>query len=190
MGAHMGNAGLHWTSKRPRGNGVELMPVHKRTYRSRQVVWFYEFNLPGATRQDRSRVSGSGFATKKEAADAEVARQIEEQQKRDLAKAGASVVGAPPKTLSMLLAEFICQHAEEKLAPKTIERYREQVTYLHPELAQMPLLEITPLHLSREWSRMLKSGGDTRHDQPPPPTHPKNVPRNPGLVSAAVRLAP
>jgi hypothetical protein len=70
-------------------------------------------------------VSGSGFATKKEAADAEVARQIEEQQKRDLAKAGASVVAAPPKTLSMLLTEFISQHAEEKLAPKTIERYRD-----------------------------------------------------------------
>ena len=25
----------------------------------------------------------------------------------------------------MLLEEFLCRHAEEKLAPKTIERYRE-----------------------------------------------------------------
>src|SRR6185369_15699295 len=141
MGAHLRNAGWRWTSPANRGNGVELMPVHKRTYRSRKTVWFYEFNLPGATRQDRIRVSGSGFATKKEAADAEVARQIEEQQKRDLAKAGASVVTAPPKTLAMLLTEFISQHAEEKLAPKTIERYREQVTYLHPDLVQMPLAD-------------------------------------------------
>src|ERR1700676_4408266 len=128
MGTHLRNASSHWTSRATRGNGVELMPVHKRTYRSRQVVWFYEFNLPGATRQNRTRVSGSGFATKKEAADAEVARQIEEQEKRDLAKAGATVVAAPPKTLSMLLAEFICNHAQERLAPKTIERYSEQVT--------------------------------------------------------------
>src|SRR5260370_17835861 len=125
MGAHLRHGGWRWTPYATRGNGVELMPVHKRTYRSRQVVWFYEFNLPGATRQDRSRVSGSGFATKKAAADAEVARQIEEQQKRDLAKAGASVVDAPPKTLSMLLAECICQHAEEKLAPKTTHRSPE-----------------------------------------------------------------
>lgn len=161
------------------------MPVHKRTYRSRKTVWFYEFNLPGATRQDRIRVSGSGFATKKEAADAEVARQIEEQQKRDLAKAGASVVAAPPKTLSMLLTEFISQHAEEKLAPKTIERYREQVTYLHPELVQLPLAEITPLHLSREWSRMLKSGGHTRRDKTPRPMSAKTVRNIAGVVSSA-----
>jgi len=60
----------HEESGRQRSN----MPVHKRTYRSRKVVWFYESNLPGATRQDRIRVSGSGFATKKEATDAEVAR--------------------------------------------------------------------------------------------------------------------
>lgn len=160
------------------------MPVHKRTYRSRKTVWFYEFNLPGATRQDRIRVSGSGFATRKEAADAEVARQIEEQQKRDLAKAGASVVAAPPKTLSMLLTEFISQHAEEKLAPKTIERYRDQVTYLHPELLQMPLPEITPLHLSREWNRMLKSGGHTR-DKTPRPMSAKTVRNIAGVVSSA-----
>jgi integrase len=161
------------------------MPVHKRTYRSRQVVWFYEFNLPGATRQDRTRVSGSGFATKKEAADAEVARQIEEQQKRDLAKAGANIVAAPPKTLSMLFEEFICQHAEEKLAPKTVERYRDQVTYVHPELLKMPLAEITPLHLSREWSRMLKCGGHTRRDKTPRPMSAKTVRNIAGVVSSA-----
>ena len=161
------------------------MPVHKRTYRSRKVVWFYEFNLPGATRQDRTRVSGSGFATKKEATDAETARQLEEQRKRDLAKAGASVAAAPPKTLSMLLAEFISQHAEEKLAPKTIERYREQVTYLHSELVQMPLAEITPLHLSREWNRMLKSGGHTRRDKTPRPMSAKTVRNIAGVVSSA-----
>ena len=161
------------------------MPVHKRTYRSRQVVWFYEFNLPGATRQERTRVSGSGFATKKEAADAEVARQVEEQQKRDLAKAGASIVAAPPRTLSMLLEEFICQHAEEKLAPKTVERYRDQVTYVHPELLKMPLAEITPLHLSREWSRMLKCGGRTRRDKTPRPMSTKTVRNIAGVVSSA-----
>src|SRR3954469_292761 len=100
MGAHLRNASWRWTWSPTRGNGVKLVPVHKRKYRSRKVVWFYEFNLPGATREDRIRVSAAGFATKKEAADAEVARQFEEQQKRELAKA-ASVIAAPPKTLAM-----------------------------------------------------------------------------------------
>src|SRR5688572_10225119 len=99
MGAHLRNAIWHWTSYATRGNGVELMPVHKRTYQSGKTVWFYEFNLPGATRQERARVSGSGFTTKATATDAEVARKNEEQQKRDLAKTGAIIAGPAPKTL-------------------------------------------------------------------------------------------
>ena len=97
-----------------------------------------------------------GFASKQEAIDAEAKRRTKELQKYELAKAGASAVAAVlPTTLAMLLREFFRQHAEEKLAPKTIERYRELAAYLAPELLAMPLGEITPLHLSREWNRLL-----------------------------------
>ena len=162
------------------------MPVHKRTYASGKEVWFYEFNLPGATREDRVRVSGSGFATKKEAGDAEIARQIEEQQKRALVKIGASVSSAPiPKTFAMLLHEFFQQHVEKKLAPKTVERYREQAAYLSPELLAMPLADITPLHLSREWNRLLQCGGRTRRDKTPRPLSAKSVRSIAGVVSSA-----
>jgi hypothetical protein len=37
---------------------------------------------------------------------------MDEQQKHDLAKAGSGVAAAIPKTLSMLLDEFMRQHAE------------------------------------------------------------------------------
>jgi hypothetical protein len=83
------------------------MSVHKRKYRSGKTVWSYQFALTGATRQERNRTFGKGFATKREAEDAEAKRRIEEQQQRDLAKAGASIAAAPPKTLSTLLEEFI-----------------------------------------------------------------------------------
>ena len=66
--------------------------------------------------------------------------------KRDLAKAGISVTAEVPKTLLMLLKEFFHQHVDEKLAPKTVERYHEQAAYLAPELLAMPIGEITPLH--------------------------------------------
>jgi hypothetical protein len=59
----------------------------------------------------------------------------------------------------MLIAEFMKQYAEENLAPKTVERYHEMATYIAPELLAMNLPEIKPLHLSREWTRLLKSGG-------------------------------
>jgi hypothetical protein len=62
----------------------------------------------------------------------------------------------------MLLEEFFRQHVDEKLAPKTIERYHEQAAYLDRDLLNMPIAEITPLHLSREWNRLLESGGHHR----------------------------
>jgi hypothetical protein len=138
------------------------MPVFKRKYRSGKTVWRYLFSGPGSTRQDRRLVGEVGFASKQEAIDAEAKRRTEELQKYELAKAGASAVAAAlPTTFAMLLQEFFRQHAEEKLAPKTIERYRELAAYLAPELLAMPLGEITALHLSREWNRLLKRVGIT-----------------------------
>src|SRR5437867_3686273 len=100
------------------------MPVHKRR-RNRKVTWFYKFDAPGSTSENRIIIQKWGFATKGEAQDAEATRRTEEQQKYELAKAGSGVAAAPPKTLSMLLQEFFAQHATTKLAPKTVERYRE-----------------------------------------------------------------
>ena len=125
------------------------MSIYKRKYLSGTVLWYFKFQPPGAARGTLP-IRGFGFATKREAEDAEAQRRIEEQQKYDLAKAGSGVAAALPKTLSMLLDEFMRQHAEEKLAPKTVERYREQLACLDPELLKMALANITPLHLSRE----------------------------------------
>jgi integrase len=121
--------------------------------------------------------------------DAEAQRRIEERQKQDLARAGSSVVAAIPRTLSMLFEEFLQQHAEEKLAPKTVERYREQLACLDVELLKMPLPDITPLHLSREWSRMLKSGGHTRRNKTARPLSAKTVRNIAGVVSSAFSRA-
>jgi integrase len=49
----------------------------------------------------------------------------------------------------------------------------------------MNMSEITPLHLSREWTRLLKCGGHTRRDKTPRPMKPKTVRNIAGLVSSA-----
>jgi hypothetical protein len=87
----------------------------------------------------------------------------------------------------MLFREFFHQHAEEKLAPKTIERYRELAAYVAPELLVVPLGEITPLHLSREWTRLLKTGGHHRKTKQARPLGSKTVRHIAGLVSSASR---
>jgi integrase len=165
------------------------MSVHKRKNRSGKTVWYYQFSLPGATRTQRNRVFGYGFATKGEAKDAEAARRIEEQQKRELAKVGASVAAELPKTLSMLLDEFFRQHVDERLAPKTVERYHEQAAYLDPALLAMPFVEITPLHLNREWGRLLRCGGHMRKTKTPLPMSAKTVRNIAGVVSSAFARA-
>ena len=126
-----------------------------------------------------------GFATKQAAVNAEVVRRTEEQKNYEMAKAGVSLTAALPTTLAMLLEEFFTQHAEEKLAPKTVERYREMAAYLASELAAMPLAGITPLHLNREWSRLLKCGGHHRRTKEPRPLKAKTVRNIAGVVSSA-----
>lgn len=74
-------------------------------------------------------------------------------------------------------------------APKTAERYHDQVAYLHPNLLKMSLGEIMPFHLSREWKRLLASGGHHRRTQAPRPLSKKTVRNIPGVVSSAFKCA-
>jgi len=160
------------------------MPVHKRK-RGGKVTWFYKFDAPGSTRENRQTIREYGFATKGEAQDAESKRRIDEQTWHEMAKAGAGVTAAVPATLAALLKEFFHQYAEEKLAVKTVERYTEQAAYLDDSLLAMPLTEITPLHLNREWTRLLKAGGHTRKTKQPRPMSAKTVRNIAGVVSSA-----
>lgn len=164
------------------------MAVYKRKYNSGTVLWYFKFQPPCAVRGSLP-IRQFGFASKREAEDAEANRRIEEQQKFDLAKAGSGVAAAPPKTLAMLFEEFFAQHVDKKLAPKTIERYHEQAASLNPVLLAMPLADITPLHLNREWNRLLESGGRTRRDKAPRPLSAKTVRSIAGVVSSAFHRA-
>jgi integrase len=78
---------------------------------------------------------------------------------------------------------------DEKLAPKTIERYHEQAAYLDPELLRMPIAEITSLHLTREWNRLLARGGHHRYTKQPRPLSAKTVRNIAGVVSSAFARA-
>jgi integrase len=165
------------------------MPVHKRVYKSGEEVWYFEFNLPGSTREERVRVSESGFKKKQEAIDREADRRKEEKEKRERAAAGSTVVAPLPKTLSELLAEWFREHVDVKLAPKTRERYHEQGAMLSQELLEMALPDIKPMHLTREWNRLLKCGGHYRKTKDPRPLSKKTVSNVAGVLSSAFKFA-
>jgi integrase len=164
------------------------MAVHKRKYRHGKVTWCFVIDAPGSTRENRRQIKESGFPTKAAAEHAEAERRITEQQKYELEQAGLPEVPLP-KTLADLLAEFFVEYAEKKLASKTIERYREQTEYLHADLLAMPIAEIKPLHLAKEWNRLLESGGHYRTSRRPRPLAAKTVRNIAGVVSSAFARA-
>jgi len=136
------------------------MAVTKRKYKSGKIVWSYAFDAPGSGRTSRSQVTESGFGTKADAVAAEAARRIAVQQTAQALPQNPTT--SLPKNLSELLDEFFVQHGEKRLGRKTLERYRDMVGYLSPVLLAMPISEIGPLHLSREWNRLLECGGKVR----------------------------
>jgi integrase len=169
------------------------MSVDKRTYASGKTVWYYIFDAPGSTRLNRRQVKESGFTTKKAAQDAEAARRVEEQTRAQLNKSGK--LDAPvPKTLAMLFEEYFADQEQRpegsnRLALKTLERYREQAAYLSADLLAMALAEITPVHLNREWNRLIESGGHHRKTKSPRPLSSKTVRNIAGVVSTVFSRA-
>ena len=164
------------------------MPVYKRKYDSGTELWCYKFQPPGAKRGTLP-IREFGFATKRQAQDAERDRRVEEDRKYQLATCGGAVAAPVPTSLAMLLDEFFAQHAERKLAPKTVERYREQAVCLDPGLLAMPITGITPLLLTREWNRLLEKGGRDRRTKEPRPLSAKSVRNVAGVVSSAFSRA-
>lgn len=160
------------------------MAVYKRKYRHGKTAWCFVIDAPGSTRANRQQIKESGFATKAAAEQAEAERRILEQKKYELEKAGLPDVPLP-KTLAELMKDFFAEYAERKLARKTIERYQEQAAYLHPDLLAMPLPQITALHLSKEWTRLLESGGHFRTSKKPRPLSAKTVRNVAGVLSSA-----
>ncbi len=63
------------------------MAIRKRKWKTAQGVqtaWSYVFDAPGSTRKSSKQIFESGFASKKEAQDAEAARRIKEQRDYEL----------------------------------------------------------------------------------------------------------
>jgi hypothetical protein len=103
-------------------------------------------------------------------------------------KAGSGVAAAPPETLAMLLGKFFAQHVDDKLAPKTAERYCEQAAYISPELLAMPFTDITPC-ISIGMEAIAGIRGHHRRTRLPRPLSKKTVRNIAGVLSSAFSRA-
>ena len=166
------------------------MSVHKRKYRNGRVVWYYEFSGAGSSRNKRERVTASGFSTKKEATDAEAARRLAMQRQAEEPQQAET---PPQLTLGGLLNEYFADQEGKpegmRIASKTLERYRELAAYLSPTITALPLSEITPPRLNREWARLLERGGHHRKTKESRPLSAKTVRNIAGVVSTVFARA-
>jgi integrase len=159
------------------------MAVYRRKYPSGKTTWSFIFDAPGSTKANRRQIKASPFATKKEAQDAEAKRRIEAQLDYEAELRGA--VAPVPTTLRGLIEDFCKEHGDKNLAAKTVERYRDAAAYIDTGLLSMPITEITPLHLTREWNRLRENGGHHRKTKASRPLSGKTVRNIAGVVSSA-----
>lgn len=166
------------------------MSTHKRKYRNGRVVWYYEFSAAGSSREKRERYTESGFLTRKEATDAEAARRLQVQRNAEEARRADA---PPPLTLGGLLNEYFADQERKpegmRISSKTLERYRELAAYLSPEITALPLNEVTPPRLNREWTRLLENGGHHRKTKEARSLSAKTVRNIAGVVSSAFARA-
>jgi integrase len=155
--------------------------VYKRVLPSGAVTWAYSIYL-GKDEQGRQiRKFKGGFATKREAEDE---RNI---ALNDL-RSGLSLKPAPT-TLRQFLDEWLDQHASRKCSPKTVERYRQLLDYLQPDLTSVRLSKVTTLELEREYNRLRDGGGHDRKTKSPRPLSARTVRHVADTVRTALNTA-
>jgi integrase len=145
--------------------------VSFRIHRGRKD-WFYKFDAPGSTRQNRKQIRKYGFPTKKAAETAEAEARLEAVKKETIRN-----VSDVPATFDLLFEKFLALHCQgaDPLSPTTVQHYREHRAYLDPELLQTPPDQITRVHLSAEWKRLRERGGRTRRSKIPRPLGARTV---------------
>lgn len=130
--------------------------IYKRTATAGRVTWSYTIEAGSDADGKRQRPSAHGFRTKSEANDAAQKRIDEIKEARRKAS------DAPPATLRELLDRWFEQSAAKRCTPKTIERYRDLVSYVAPKVLDTALGDLIPMILETEMHRLHESGGRGR----------------------------
>ena len=125
--------------------------VEKRTYRSGAVTWYFQIDLGKDANRKRLRHTESGFATKAEAIAARDAFISAKQQNK--------FVVPSKQTVRDYLDEWLKQHADCNLAPKTADRYHELLEkYVMPRIGDILLRDLDPGRLEKLYNELRVNG--------------------------------
>jgi integrase len=124
--------------------------TYKRKLPSGHISWCLGIDLGKDQNGKRQRIFKSGFRRQSDA-DAELRRLLQELNEGTLVK-------PDPRTVAEFLDQWIAEYATRKVAPTTLERYRELAGHVARAIGTVELTKVTTLQLQRVYNSLLDSG--------------------------------
>lgn len=124
--------------------------TYKRKLPSGKISWCLGIDLGRDKNGRRRRIFKSGFRLEDDA-DKELRRILRELDEGTLAK-------PDPRTVADFLDQWLAEYATRKVAPTTLERYRELAGHVTRAIGTVELTKVTTLQLQRVYNGLLDSG--------------------------------
>lgn len=155
--------------------------VFKRILPSGRISWGYSLDLGRDANGKRLQEFKSGFDKKSEADTA--------LRQRLVKKDSGEIVKPDPTSFAAFMERWFTEHAERQCSLKTVERYRELLAYVLPQIGATQMQDLTALMLESLFNRLKDSGGYDRKAKKPRPLSAKTVRSIAGVVSAGLNTA-
>jgi integrase len=124
--------------------------TYKRKLPSGRTTWCLGIDLGKDDQGKRKRIFKSGFRLESDA-ETEMTRLMQELNSGTLTR-------PDPRTLAEFFDQWLAEYATRKVAPKTLERYRDLAGHVTRALGTVQLTKVTTLQLQRVYNSLLDSG--------------------------------
>ena len=124
--------------------------TYKRKLPSGRIDWCLGIDVGKDENGKRRRIFKSGFRRQGDADD-ELRRIMREMDEGTLVK-------PDPRTVAEFLDQWIVEYATRKVAPTTLERYRDLAGHMTRAIGSVELTKVTTLQLQRVYNGLLDSG--------------------------------
>jgi integrase len=124
--------------------------TYKRKLPSGKITWCLGIDVGKDENGKRKRIFKSGFRREGDA---------ENERTRLMQEMNAGTLTKPdPRTLAEFLDQWLAEYAARKVAPKTLERYRDLARHVSRAIGSTVLTKVTTLQLQRVYNALLDSG--------------------------------
>ena len=124
--------------------------TYKRKLPSGRISWCLGIDLGRDRNGKRKRIFKSGFRRECDAQD-ELRRILQEFDE-------GTLVRPDPRTVAEFMDQWLAEYATRKVAPTTLERYKELAGHVTRAIGTVELTKVTTLQLQRVYNGLLDAG--------------------------------